>query len=157
MADKDLNALFLDTLKDIYYAEKQIYKSLPKMAKAANSDQVTSRTQNIRAFFNAIGHLLTSVCAAGMSPSPPIADVIRWLSDVRFVPIAEVAVYSITSSARARREGGIVRPISLAVFRLMTSSNRVGCSTGRSAGLPPLRIFATKLVAINTISGKWGP
>jgi ferritin-like metal-binding protein YciE len=38
MADKDLNALFLDTLKDIYYAEKQIYKSLPKMAKAANSD-----------------------------------------------------------------------------------------------------------------------
>jgi len=38
MAEKDLNALFLDTLKDIYYAEKQIYKSLPKMAKAANSD-----------------------------------------------------------------------------------------------------------------------
>ena len=40
MPDKDLNALFLDTLKDIYYAEKQIYKSLPKMAKAANSDQL---------------------------------------------------------------------------------------------------------------------
>ena len=40
MADKDLNALFLDTLKDIYYAEKQIYKALPKMAKAANSDQL---------------------------------------------------------------------------------------------------------------------
>ena len=40
MAEKDLSALFLDTLKDIYYAEKQIYKSLPKMAKAANSDQL---------------------------------------------------------------------------------------------------------------------
>jgi ferritin-like metal-binding protein YciE len=40
MADKDLNDLFLDTLKDIYYAEKQIYKSLPKMAKAANSDKL---------------------------------------------------------------------------------------------------------------------
>ena len=40
MAEKDLNALFLDTLKDIYYAEKQIYKSLPKMAKAANSNQL---------------------------------------------------------------------------------------------------------------------
>jgi ferritin-like metal-binding protein YciE len=40
MAEKDLNALFLDTLKDIYYAEKQIYKSLPKMAKAAQSDQL---------------------------------------------------------------------------------------------------------------------
>jgi ferritin-like metal-binding protein YciE len=40
MPDKDLNALFLETLKDIYYAEKQIYKSLPKMAKAAQSDQL---------------------------------------------------------------------------------------------------------------------
>ena len=35
MAEKDLNDLFLDTLKDIYYAEKQIFKALPKMAKAA--------------------------------------------------------------------------------------------------------------------------
>lgn len=40
MADKDLSDLFLDTLKDIYYAEKQIYKALPKMAKAATSDQL---------------------------------------------------------------------------------------------------------------------
>ena len=42
MADKDLNALFLDTLKDIYYAEKQIYKALPKMAKAAASEELRS-------------------------------------------------------------------------------------------------------------------
>jgi ferritin-like metal-binding protein YciE len=40
MSEKDLSALFLETLKDIYYAEKQIYKSLPKMAKAADSDQL---------------------------------------------------------------------------------------------------------------------
>jgi ferritin-like metal-binding protein YciE len=40
MAENNLNELFVDTLKDIYYAEKQIYKSLPKMAKAANSDQL---------------------------------------------------------------------------------------------------------------------
>ncbi|WOH46883.1 ferritin-like domain-containing protein [Bradyrhizobium sp. sBnM-33] len=40
MPDKDLNELFLDTLKDIYYAEKQILKALPKMAKAANSDKL---------------------------------------------------------------------------------------------------------------------
>jgi ferritin-like metal-binding protein YciE len=38
MADeKTLDDLFLDTLKDIYYAEKQIVKTLPKMAKAATS------------------------------------------------------------------------------------------------------------------------
>ncbi len=38
--DKNLNDLFLDTLKDVYYAEKQILKALPKMAKAAHSDQL---------------------------------------------------------------------------------------------------------------------
>ena len=35
--DKDLDDLFHDTLKDIYFAEKQILKALPKMAKAAES------------------------------------------------------------------------------------------------------------------------
>lgn len=38
--DKTLEDLFLDTLKDIYYAEKQIVKTLPKMAKAASSPQL---------------------------------------------------------------------------------------------------------------------
>jgi ferritin-like metal-binding protein YciE len=37
--DKDLNDLFL-TLKDVYYAEKQILKALPKTAKAASSDKL---------------------------------------------------------------------------------------------------------------------
>ena len=35
--DKTLNDLFLDTVKDIYYAERQILKALPKMAAAAQS------------------------------------------------------------------------------------------------------------------------
>ena len=51
--------------------------------------------------------------------------------------------YSITSSARESNEGGTVRPSALAVFKLITSSNRVGCSTGKSAGLAPLRILST--------------
>lgn len=38
--DKDLNDLFLDTLKDIYFAEKHILKALPKMAKAAQSGEL---------------------------------------------------------------------------------------------------------------------
>jgi ferritin-like metal-binding protein YciE len=38
--DKHLNDLFLDTLKDIYFAEKQILKALPKMAKAAHSERL---------------------------------------------------------------------------------------------------------------------
>ena len=35
--DKTLQDLFLDTLKDIYFAEKKILTALPKMAKAAQS------------------------------------------------------------------------------------------------------------------------
>ena len=35
--DKNLHDLFEDTLKDIYYAENKILKTLPKMAKAAQS------------------------------------------------------------------------------------------------------------------------
>ena len=40
MADKTLNDLFHDTLKDIYYAERKILKSLPKMARAAQSPEL---------------------------------------------------------------------------------------------------------------------
>src|SRR5262249_62043848 len=47
--------------------------------------------------------------------------------------------HSITSSARARSVGGISRPSILAVSALMTSSNLLACTTGRSAGLAPLR------------------
>ncbi len=37
MADKTLETLFRDMLKDIYYAERKIVRVLPKMAKAAKS------------------------------------------------------------------------------------------------------------------------
>lgn len=39
---KTLHDLFEDTLKDIYYAEKQIVKALPKMAKKASSGDLAS-------------------------------------------------------------------------------------------------------------------
>jgi ferritin-like metal-binding protein YciE len=37
---KTLQDLFLDTLKDIYYAENKILKALPKMAKAAQASEL---------------------------------------------------------------------------------------------------------------------
>ena len=39
---KQLDELFHDTLKDIYYAEKKILSALPKMAKAAQNDDLTA-------------------------------------------------------------------------------------------------------------------
>src|SRR5262249_3909234 len=51
--------------------------------------------------------------------------------------------HSITSSASASSRSGTLRPSALAVFRLITSSNLVGCWTGRSDALAPLRILST--------------
>ena len=49
--------------------------------------------------------------------------------------------HSITSSAMASTPDGTSMPSARAVCRLMTNSNLVDCSTGRSAGLAPLRIL----------------
>lgn len=38
--EKHLEDLFHDTLKDIYYAERKILKALPKMQRAAQSDEL---------------------------------------------------------------------------------------------------------------------
>lgn len=40
MSEKNLNELFHETLKDIYFAEKKILAALPKMAKAAHSEEL---------------------------------------------------------------------------------------------------------------------
>ena len=40
MALDNLQDLFIDELKDIYNAEKQLTKALPRMAKAASSTQL---------------------------------------------------------------------------------------------------------------------
>jgi ferritin-like metal-binding protein YciE len=42
MADKGLKELYIDELKDLYNAESQLVKALPKMAKAASSDELRS-------------------------------------------------------------------------------------------------------------------
>src|SRR6266404_3151707 len=50
--------------------------------------------------------------------------------------------HSITS-ARSRSDCGIVSPSAFAVLALITSSNFVGCSMGRSPGFAPLSILST--------------
>src|SRR5262249_26271958 len=51
--------------------------------------------------------------------------------------------HSITSSAMAESPGGISRPSALAALRLITNSNLVDCSTGRSLALAPFKIRPT--------------
>lgn len=45
---KTLNDLFIDTLKDVYYAEKQILRALPKMAKAAGLSELKAAFEKHR-------------------------------------------------------------------------------------------------------------
>jgi ferritin-like metal-binding protein YciE len=45
MTDKNLQELFHETLKDIYFAEKKILSALPKMAKAAKSQDLKAAFQ----------------------------------------------------------------------------------------------------------------
>ena len=66
MSVKSLDDLFLHTLKDVYYAEKQIVKALPKMAKKAGSpdlkaafeqhlEETKGHVTNLESVFEAIG------------------------------------------------------------------------------------------------------
>ncbi|MBX9752665.1 MAG: ferritin-like domain-containing protein [Roseococcus sp.] len=45
---KSLNDLFYDTLKDIYYAERKILKTLPKMARASQSPELKAAFEKHR-------------------------------------------------------------------------------------------------------------
>lgn len=45
---KTMDDLFYDTLKDIYYAERKILKTLPKMARAAESEKLRAAFEKHR-------------------------------------------------------------------------------------------------------------
>jgi len=46
--DKTLDDLFVDTLRDIYYAERKILKALPKMQRAAQSQELADAFEHHR-------------------------------------------------------------------------------------------------------------
>src|SRR5262249_53192113 len=93
-----------------------------------------------------------SACGHGVRPENPDAGKSRRLLRARRERpgsrCAEqgdelAAFHSITSSARASSVGGGSRPSAVAVVRLITRSNLVGCSTGMSAGFAPRKILST--------------
>ena len=67
---------------------------------------------------------------------------------------AAVSGHWLTWSARARIDDGRVTPSAFAVLRFTASSKIVGCSTGSSAGLAPLRIRST-WAATRRGSSRW--
>jgi transcriptional regulator with XRE-family HTH domain len=91
------------------------------------------------------------VLARALNCQPAVLVFPSW--ETAFESAARCEVHRITSSARSSSDGGIVRPRALAVFRLITSSNRVGCSIGNSAGVAPRRMRSTKVAAMRNRSG----
>jgi hypothetical protein len=71
---------------------------------------------------------------------PPVMRAFGALCQEPTYAVQQHYRYSITSSASNCRELGTSMPSALAVCRLMTNSNLVDCTTGRSAGFSPLRI-----------------
>ena len=59
---------------------------------------------------------------------------------IAYCLLPDACYHLITLSARASTLGGIARPICFAVFRLITSSNFAGCSTGRLERLAPTQL-----------------
>lgn len=76
----------------------------------------------------------------------------------RHEPLVPVRTcHSITRSARSMTDRATVSPSTLAVLRFTTSSNLVGCSTGRSPGLAPFSILSTKIAALRCNPRRLGP
>src|SRR5215472_16764593 len=97
--------------------------------------------------FNPSSELATVIERLDLPRTLPLAILvgigsIGWIAEVR-----RTSRYSMTSSARARIDGGIASPNPRAAFKLTIRSNLVGCSTGRSAGFVPLGILSTKRAA----------
>jgi len=116
-----------------------------------------SETGRFRRHLPSVGGSKDATRAWGNPPIPNTGQ--RDSADGRSVPMSDLSkcseqrqAYSMTSSARVSSVGGMLRPIALADFKLITSSKRVGCSTGSSAGLAPFRILSTKTAARRYIS-----
>ena len=77
MSVTNLEELFLHTLKDVYYAEKQIVKALPKMAKKASSSDLKMAFESHLAETKEHVTTLEGVFAAiGKKPSAVKCDAI---------------------------------------------------------------------------------
>ena len=109
------------------------------------SERSPLRPSRARARPRGVRTSLVTRCGGNRSPAlPAAARAPRAATPLRRRERDELSpLHSITSSARASSVGGISTPNAFAVARLMTSSNLVPSSTGRSPGFSPLRIRPT--------------
>jgi ferritin-like metal-binding protein YciE len=79
---KHLAGLFHDTLKDIYFAEKKILMALPKMAKAAQSEELRAAFEKHQGETKGQGDRLAQMFAEiGAKPQGKTCDAIMGILD----------------------------------------------------------------------------
>jgi ferritin-like metal-binding protein YciE len=79
---KTLDDLFHDTLKDIYYAEKKILATLPKMARAAQSEELRAAFEKHEAETEGqIGRLEQVFAAIDRKPQGKMCDAIVGITE----------------------------------------------------------------------------
>jgi ferritin-like metal-binding protein YciE len=103
MTVKTMNDLFIHTLKDIYYAEKLIYKSLPKMAKRANTRELKAAFEKHREETEAQIERLEQIFESGSIAARSIkceaidgiiAEAKDMMEDVEDVAVLDAAIVS---------------------------------------------------------------
>jgi ferritin-like metal-binding protein YciE len=121
MEHNELKELYIDELRDLYDAENKLVKALPKLAKAASSDQLRSRFEEhleqtqghvarLEEIFDALGEKPTGKKCAGMAGlvkegeeimdedfSPEVMDA-ALISAAQRVEHYEIAAYGCVSS-----------------------------------------------------------
>jgi ferritin-like metal-binding protein YciE len=79
-ATKSLEDLFINLLKDMYYAEKQILKALPKMAKKADSDELRQAFQHhLKETEGQVDRLEQVFALCGLKPAGKTCPAIKGL------------------------------------------------------------------------------
>ena len=124
MAERNLDTLFHDTLKDIYYAERTILKALPKMARGAQSpklkqafekhkDETQGQVERLQQVFEIIGKRAQGkTCPAidgiveggnGLVEGDVVNDLIGVVADPNvFIQESKVATCDIRPGRRPR-------------------------------------------------------
>src|SRR5688500_15589671 len=88
--EKELKDLFLDTLKDIYFAEKKILAALPKMAKVAQSPKLQAAFEKHEAETEAqIGRLEQVFALIDETPKGKSCEAIMGILDEGKVVMSE--------------------------------------------------------------------
>jgi ferritin-like metal-binding protein YciE len=100
MDNSTLHELFLDELKDIYWAEKHLVKNMPKMAKQATSDELKNAIEwHLKETEEHVMRLEQVFESVGKKPVPKICEAMAGLIDEAEEIISGTEVGSIVRDA----------------------------------------------------------